>query len=357
MESFFAVEQPAPDPNWTVPDATPAYASMGVGEIQARATEALGLLGEERCTVCPRLCKVPRLHDKPGLCAVGRHAIVASYFPHFGEENCLRGWRGSGTIFFSGCNLRCVFCQNFDISWELRGERATPGRLAGMMLELQDAGCHNVNFVTPEHVVPQILEAIPPAISGGLHLPIIYNTSSYDSLDSLRLMDGIVDVYMPDFKVWTREAARRYLRRPDYPDVARESVSEMNRQVGPLVFDESGLARRGLLLRHLVMPGMLEETEAILRFVAEELGPDTYVDLMAQYYPAGLVGRGPGGSRSGPAGADGKEIKDGYEEIDRHLWREEFERAVEIGRSFGLRRLDRRSVVHAAADLAPAPAG
>jgi putative pyruvate formate lyase activating enzyme len=328
------------DRTWVVsPDWRPAYLDLGLDELAARARAGLPLLGEARCVVCPRECKVARLHDEKGLCAIGRRAVVASYFPHFGEEDCLRGWRGSGTIFFSGCNLRCVFCQNFDISWEVQGEVVTPERLAGMMLELQAWGCHNINFVTPEHVVPQILEALPIAVEGGLRLPIVYNTSSYDSMDSLELMEGIVDIYMPDFKVWTAERARRYLRRPDYPEVARRTVKEMHRQVGPLRFDERGLARRGVLLRHLVMPGLLDETEAILRWVAEELGPDTYVDLMAQYYPAGLVGKGE---------------RDRYEEIDRHLWLEEYERAVEVAVELGLRRLDRRSV---GSGLRLAPAG
>jgi putative pyruvate formate lyase activating enzyme len=317
-------------------DGTPSYLRLGTDELAARAQQALALLGHERCGVCPRLCKVDRLADHKGLCAIGRQAVVASYFPHFGEENCLRGWNGSGTIFFSGCNLRCVFCQNHDISWEVQGERVTPARLAEMMLTLQARGCHNINWVTPEHVVPQILEAVPLAVAGGLGLPIVYNTSAYDSLDSLQLMEGVVDVYMPDFKVWSQQAARRYLRRPDYAEVARAAVKEMGRQVGPLVFDPDGLARRGLLVRHLVMPGMLAETEAVLRFVAEELGPDTYVDLMAQYYPAGLVGR------------DGR---DGYSEIDRHLYREEYLEAVDVGHGLGLR-LDVRSVA-SAVRLAP----
>jgi putative pyruvate formate lyase activating enzyme len=309
-------------------DGSPLYLRLDAGEFAARVEQALALLGEERCTVCPRLCKVGRLLDQRGLCAIGRRAVVASYFAHFGEENCLRGRNGSGTIFFSGCNLRCVFCQNHDISWQVRGEPVTLTRLAQMMLELQAQGCHNINLVTPEHVVPQILEALPLAIAGGLRLPIVYNTSAYDSLDSLRLMEGIVDVYMPDFKVWSHQAARRYLRRPDYAQVARETVKEMHRQVGPLELNENGLARRGLLLRHLVMPGMLAETEAILGFVARALGPDTYVDLMAQYYPAGLVGR------------DGR---DGYQEIDRHLHRQEYLQAVAMARDLGLR-LDARSV-------------
>ncbi len=306
----------------------PAYLGLGAREVAARAETARRLLGPQRCGVCPRLCKVNRLADQRGLCAIGRHAVVAAHFPHFGEENCLRGTNGSGTIFFSGCNLHCVFCQNFDISWQVHGEPATPGRLAVMMLALQDRGCHNINLVTPEHVVPQILQALPLAIDGGLRLPIVYNTSSYDSLDSLRLMDGIVDIYMPDIKVWTSERARRYLRMPGYPQVAREAVTEMNRQVGPLQLGADGLARRGLLVRHLVMPGMGDETESVLRYVAEELGTGTYVDLMAQYHPAGLVGRN---------------NRDGYQEIDQHLARDEYQRAAAFARELGLRRLDERS--------------
>jgi putative pyruvate formate lyase activating enzyme len=306
-----------------VDDWQPPYLALHrSGELQERAARALELLGD-RCLVCPRLCKVDRLADQAGLCRVGRYAVVASHFPHFGEENCLRGHRGSGTIFFSGCNLRCVFCQNHDISWQLQGERVTPIRLAAMMLELQEVGCHNINWVTPEHVVPQILEALPIAVEAGLRLPIVYNTSAYDSLDSLHLMDGVVDVYMPDFKLWTSERSRRYLAKRDYAEVARVNVKEMHRQVGDLVFDENGMARRGLLVRHLVMPGLLDETEPILRFIAEELGPDTYVNVMAQYYPSGRTHE--------------------FEEIHRHLYRSEFERALELADELGLRRLDQRS--------------
>jgi putative pyruvate formate lyase activating enzyme len=304
-------------------DWRPSYLALHAsGELQDRAQRALALL-EDRCRVCPRLCKVDRLRDQPGLCRVGRHAVVASHFAHFGEEDCLRGVRGSGTIFFSGCNLRCVFCQNHEISWQLQGERVTRRRLARMMLELQELGCHNINWVTPEHVVPQILEALPLAVDAGLRLPTVYNTSAYDSPESLELMDGVVDVYMPDFKLWSPELTRRYLAKRDYAEVARHSVVEMKRQVGDLVMDEHGMARRGLLVRHLVMPGLLDETEAILRFLATELGPGTYVNLMAQYYPAGRTREFP--------------------EIDRHLHRSEFERALELADQLGLRRLDQRS--------------
>jgi putative pyruvate formate lyase activating enzyme len=222
--------------------------------------------------------------------------------------------------------LRCVFCQNHDISWEVRGERVTAGRLAEMMLELEAIGCHNINFVTPEHVVPQVLEALPLALDAGLRLPVVYNTSAYDALDGLALMEGLVDVYMPDFKLWTGETARRYLKRADYPDVARASIKEMHRQVGDLVLGADGLARRGLILRHLVMPGLLDETEAILRWVAQELGTSCYVNLMAQYYVSGKVGR------------DGQ-----YEEIARGLHHDEYEQALALARELGLR-LDARSV-------------
>jgi putative pyruvate formate lyase activating enzyme len=305
-----------------VSERSPYLELHASGELRERARRALGLL-DGRCRVCPRLCKVDRLADRPGLCRVGRHAVVASHFAHFGEEDCLRGRRGSGTIFFSGCNLRCVFCQNHNISWQLQGDRVTPQRLAGMMLELQAMGCHNINWVTPEHVVPQILEALPLAVDGGLRLPLVYNTSAYDSPESLALMDGVVDVYMPDFKLWSSELARRYLAKRDYPEVARHSLREMHRQVGDLVLGADGMARRGLIVRHLVMPGLLDETQAILRFVADELGPDTYVNVMAQYYPAGRTGEFP--------------------EIDRHLYRSEFERALALADELGLRRLDERS--------------
>jgi putative pyruvate formate lyase activating enzyme len=306
-------------------DVTPAYLDLPRAEVERRAAAAFELLGP-RCLVCPRLCKVDRRADVPGLCAVGRHAVVASVFPHFGEEDCLRGRNGSGTIFFAGCNLRCVFCQNWDISWgQTRGVVASAAELAAMMLELQSSGCHNVNFVTPEHVVPQILEALPHAIERGLRLPLVYNTSAYDSLDSLHLLEGVVDVYMPDFKLWTPGAARRYLKRADYPEVAREAILEMHRQVGDLALDEHGLAIRGVLLRHLVMPGMLEETAAILRFVADELGRACYVNLMAQYYPSGRVGR------------DGE-----FPELDRHLVHEEYAVALDLAQELGLR-LDPRS--------------
>jgi putative pyruvate formate lyase activating enzyme len=304
-------------------DFEPAYLALHRrGELVKRAELALKELAD--CHVCPRDCGVNRLEDKTAVCKIGRYARVSSYFPHFGEEDCLRGWEGSGTIFFASCNLRCVFCQNYDISQVMAGAEVGPARLATMMLELQDMGCHNINFVTPEHVVPQLLEALPLAVEAGLRLPIVYNTSAYDSLESLRLLDGIVDIYMPDFKLWDERLSLKYLKAKDYPSATRAALKEMYRQVGDLKVDEKGLARRGLLVRHLVMPGLPDETRAIMRFLAEEISPDTYVNVMDQYYPAAKV------------------TADKYSEINRHLHRQEHRQALQAAQSAGLWRLDER---------------
>lgn len=305
-------------------DFSPAYLPLfKSGELRQRLKLALGDL--QSCRLCPRDCDVDRLDNQHGVCKTGRYAVVSSHFAHFGEEDCLRGTRGSGTIFFSWCNLRCVFCQNYDISWLGEGRPTLPSELADMMLHLQRIGCHNINFVTPEHVVPQILEALLPAVEQGLRLPLVYNTGGYDSLESIELMNGVVDIYMPDFKLWNAETARRYLKAPNYPEAARRAILEMHRQVGPLVFEEQGVALRGLLIRHLVMPGLAEETRQILEWIAEELGPDTYVNLMDQYSPAGKVGN------------------DDYIEINRRITSKEYEAALETADVVGLRRLDYRA--------------
>ncbi len=299
----------------------PAYLrTYRSGSLQRKVKEAIAAL--EDCTLCPRDCHVNRLADKFAVCKTGRHAVVSSHFPHFGEEDCLRGWRGSGTIFFSWCNLRCVFCQNYDISWQGVGVATRTEELAAMMLELQAVGCHNINFVTPEHVVAQILEALPLAIEGGLRLPLVYNTSAYDSLHSIELMDGVVDIYMPDFKFWDAEMARQYVKAPNYPEAARQVIKKMHEQVGDLMLDEHGLALRGVLLRHLVMPGGIAGTREIMQWIARELGPETYVNVMAQYYPVGKVN-----SRE-------------YVQINRHIMSSEFDAALDEARAAGLRRLD-----------------
>ncbi len=300
----------------------PAYLALSLAELRRRAAEAVEALAS--CTACPRNCRVNRLEGKTAVCKTGRYARVASYFPHFGEEDCLRGWKGSGTIFLSWCNLRCVFCQNFDISQQGMGAETGPERLAGMMLELQARGCHNINLVTPEHVVPQILEALPLAVEGGLRLPLVYNTGAYDGMESLRHLDGIVDIYMPDFKFWDRGLALQYLRARDYPEVARPAIREMHRQVGDLVMDDAGLARRGLLVRHLVMPGGIAGTREIMRWLATEISRETYVNVMDQYYPAGRVSR------------------EKFPEINRRINTAEYREAIRVALEAGLHRLDRR---------------
>jgi putative pyruvate formate lyase activating enzyme len=293
------------------------------GILTERLAQALDELTP--CSVCPRPCRdVDRLSDKVGACRIGRYARVASAFPHFGEEDVLRGWRGSGTIFMAGCNLRCVFCQNGDISQSPAGRETTPSQLAALMLDLQAQGCHNINVVTPEHVVPQVLEALPIAVEQGLGLPLVYNTSAYDSDRSIELLEGIVDVYMPDVKLFDPEHSRRYLGMRDYPEVVRSIVPAMHAQVGDLVVDEDGLALSGVLVRHLVMPGLVDDARAILAWLAE-LSTDLYVNVMDQYRP------------------DHKVLdRDRYAEIGRPTTSAEHREAVAAARQVGLWRLDTR---------------
>lgn len=299
----------------------PAYLSLyRSGELKQRVSRALESLAN--CEVCPRECHEDRLAGKTGTCKTGRFARVNSYFAHMGEEDCLRGRHGSGTIFFSNCSLRCQFCQNYDISHLGRGQEASPDRLAAMMLELQAAGCHNINLVTPTHVLPQILEALLLAAEGGLRLPLVYNTSAYDSLASLQLLDGVVDIYMPDFKFWDSRMALKYLAARDYPQTARYAIREMYRQVGDLKFDENGLAKRGVLVRHLVMPGIVAGTREVMKFLAGELSPHTYINLMDQYAPAGKV------------------TGEKFPEIDRRITGQEYQDALAAARKAGLYRFD-----------------
>lgn len=317
------------DPRWVISrsDYMPSYLVTFETDkhvFQEKVERALQLL--RSCEVCPRNCHINRLEDRTAVCRTGRYSYVASAFPHFGEEDCLRGWGGSGTIFFSFCNLKCVFCQNFDISWEGNGQVLTPEQLAGIMVQLQESGCHNINFVTPEHVVPQIIEAIPIAINKGLSLPIVYNTSAYDSMHSLRLMEGIVDIYMPDFKFWDGELSFLYMSARDYPLIARAGIREMHRQVGPLKFDNGGLALRGLLVRHLVMPNRVSHTRDICRFIANEISRDTYINIMDQYRPEGRVLRKP----------------EKYRAINRRTTSSEYGEALAIAREEGLYRIDQR---------------
>ncbi|HID22286.1 MAG TPA: radical SAM protein [Planctomycetaceae bacterium] len=305
----------------------PAYLALHrTSELQRRAEVALRKL--EDCCVCPRNCHVNRLANQAKVCRTGRYARVTSAFAHHGEEDCLRGTRGSGTIFFAQCNLRCVFCQNWDISQTPAGRELRPDQIADLMMALQEAGCHNINFVTPEHVVPQVIEAVAEAVNRGLRVPLVYNTSAYDSCESLRLLDGIIDIYMPDFKFWEPETARRLTKAPDYPERAREAIREMHRQVGSLRFGPDGTARRGLLIRHLVMPGLGDETAAIMQWLATEVSPDTFVNIMAQCHPSFQVGQR---DRRG-------EVT--YAAINRRPTAEEIRQAFDVARRAGLWRFD-----------------
>ncbi len=270
----------------TAPPPVPRYLALAEnGALAARAAAAAARLGD--CNLCARACRVDRL--APGLrgvvCRTGAEAVVASAEPHHGEEDCLRGWAGSGTIFFSWCNLRCIYCQNHDISWAGDGRPLGAAALAELMLGLQARGCHNINLVSPSHVVAQILAALVIAAGHGLTLPLVYNTGGYDSPAALALLDGVVDIYMPDIKYADDETAHRYSHVRDYVSVNRAAVREMHRQVGDLEVDDRGIARRGLLVRHLVLPGGLAGTSEVARFLAEEVSPDTRINVMAQYRP------------------------------------------------------------------------
>jgi putative pyruvate formate lyase activating enzyme len=296
----------------------PAYLELHqTGELQQRAKAAERLL--EPCRVCPRECLAQRLQGETGVCGVAENAMISSYGPHYGEERPLVGTGGSGTIFLAHCNLCCVFCQNYEISQEGEGQVVPVRRLAEMMLDLQRMGCHNINFVTPTHQVPQILRALPLAVESGLQVPLVYNCGGYESLETLRILDGVFDIYMPDFKYGDSEAAKRYSNAENYPEVAKAAFQEMHRQVGDLTLDRRGIARRGLLVRHLVLPNNLAGTGEVVRFLAE-LSEDTYVNIMAQYRPCYRAHE--------------------YPLLARRPTREELEGALRLARAAGLHRLD-----------------
>ncbi len=302
----------------------PAYLRLlSSGELRERVAWAYEHLSI--CDVCARKCKVDRRAGQVGVCRTGERAKVSSYGPHLGEEDPLRGWRGSGTIFFSRCNLRCQFCQNHDISQSDAGYEIEAEGLASIMLELQAQGCHNINFVSPSHVVPQLMAATLIAAEAGLRLPLVYNTGGYDSMAMLELLDGVIDIYMPDMKYADAEIARRYSKIADYPRVNQIALREMFRQVGDLQIDNRGLAVRGLLVRHLVLPENLAGTDAVVQFLAREISPNTYLNLMDQYRPAYKAGHFP--------------------ELNRRITRHEYAAAVKMAQDAGLKRLDERRAV------------
>lgn len=297
----------------------PAYLKTHrAGLLEDKIAKAQRLL--ESCSVCPRDCKVNRKKGETGFCRAGFLPKVSSSSPHFGEEQPLVGIHGSGTIFLTHCNLGCLFCQNYSISHLDEGKEISIEQLSRMMVTMQSLNCHNINFVSPTHYVPQILAALPYAIALGLSVPLVYNTGGYDSVETLELLDGIFDIYMPDFKYSTEEVAEEYSQARDYPRVAKQAIKEMFRQVGDLVLDDRGIALRGLLIRHLVLPSGLAGTQDVMQFLSQDISKNTYVNIMAQYYPCGDI----------PPGSP----------LSRRISKLEYLQAVEIAKKEGITRLD-----------------
>jgi putative pyruvate formate lyase activating enzyme len=286
------------------------------GELNQRIQSLKQFLKE--CRLCPRECRVNRLNGEVGYCKAPSELVVSSAFPHFGEEPPLVGYHGSGTIFLTHCNLRCVFCQNYDISHLGRGERVTPSEMAKAMFKLQKMGCHNINFVTPTHYAPQIVASLPEAIEMGLSLPIVYNCSGYESIEVIRLLDGVIDIYMPDAKYMDEKFSKQFSNAPDYPEVLKKVLKEMHRQVGDLKTNSKGIAERGLLIRHLVMPGRVASSEAVLKFIGEEISPHSYVNVMDQYRPEYQAYE--------------------YSEISRRITHKEYLEAIQMAKRFHLYR-------------------
>ncbi len=303
-----------------MPAFTPAYIkTFKKGLLEEKINAARKILSF--CKLCPRECGVDRLSGQTGVCNTGEKALVSSYNPHFGEEAPLVGTGGSGTIFFTHCNLLCLFCQNYDISHEGFGEEVTSEQLAKIMLDLQDVGCHNINFVTPSHVVPQILSAILLAVKEGLNIPLVYNTGGYDSVETLKLLDDVFDIYMPDFKFWSSEIAEAACKAKDYPEIARNALIEMHRQVGDLTLNENEIAVRGILVRHLVLPRGLAGTGDIMKFIATDISSNSYVNIMAQYRSCGRASE--------------------IEGLSTRLTPKEFETAYQAAIEEGITRLDK----------------
>lgn len=302
------------------PSGTPKYTTLTPETLDAKVADLTARYAD--CDLCAYDCRVDRTAGRIGTCQVDNTAYVSTYFPHFGEEDCLQGWNGSGTIFLAHCNMKCVFCQNFETSHEARGEPATPTDIADMALELQDRGCHNINFVSPTHHSPHLVEAIGIARDRGLSVPIVWNCGGYERAEILERLEGVVDIYMPDVKWSDDDAAVKYSKAPNYWENIQGSLQEMHRQVGDLEIDDRGLATGGMIVRHLVMPGQVDNAKGVLRYVATELSMDSFVNVMAQYRPYYKA-----------------KTEDYYEEINRRVTVEEYREIVEYARDLGLRRL------------------
>ena len=293
-----------------------SYLSLSQDELHVRVEELRGKLAD--CDLCPMDCRVDRLAEEKRRCNSGDSLLIGSSTPHFGEERPLVGRSGSGTIFLANCNMKCVFCQNYELSQRGQGSETTPTEAADLMLELQSRGCNNVNWVSPTHFVPQLVESLSIAIEKGLEIPIVYNTGGYDKPETLKLLDGIVDIYMPDMKYSDNEAGKRYSGAPGYWEVNKKAVKEMYRQVGDLEVDNSGIARQGLLIRHLVLPEGLAGTEKVLEFIGNEISRNSYVNVMDQYKPCWHAYK--------------------YEQLDRPITGKEYQNAIDTARRLGLDR-------------------
>lgn len=274
----------------------------------------------KHCTICPRNCGIDRNSGEEGFCRTGNKPVIASWGPHFGEERPLVGTAGSGTIFFSGCNLGCIFCQNWGISHLGEGSEMSLERLSKIMLEVQDMGCHNINLVTPTHQMPMILHSIALASEKGLNIPIVYNCGGYESVELLEILDGVIDIYMPDFKYSDPQMALNYSKAKDYPEMAKAAIKEMHRQVGDLIIDKRGVAVKGLLVRHLVLPEGIAGTGEVVRFIAEEISKNTYINIMDQYHPCYKAFEHP--------------------PLDRRITTREYSNAIKIALEAGLKRID-----------------
>lgn len=299
----------------------PAFIDLPESEFERRSQELWARY--HQCDLCAYDCGVDRTAGELGACDVDDTAQVSSYFAHFGEEPVLRGSNGSGTIFLANCNMGCVFCQNFETSHQAIGEPASPSRIAQMALELQDEGCHNINFVSPTHHAPHLVEAVRIARADGLSIPIVWNCGGYERAAVVELLEDVVDIYMPDVKWASDQAAATYSKAPSYWSHVKRSLPEMHRQVGDLLVDDDGVATGGLLVRHLVMPGHIEDAKEVLSFIAEEISLDTYVNVMAQYRPHYKA-----------------KTDDRYADINRRITREEYREVVDHARTVGLSRLD-----------------
>ncbi len=295
----------------------PKYLTLSLDELEKRVDELFERLSS--CIICPKNCRVNRLEGKAGICRVKDFPVISSFGPHFGEETVLVGTNGSGTIFFTSCNLSCIYCQNYEISQQRVGDEVSHEELARIMMKLQEMGCHNINLVSPTHQVPMIAKSITIAIRKGLKIPFVYNTNGYDAIETLKLIDGFIDIYMPDAKYSNNEIAMKYSNAPNYFEVMKEAIKEMHRQVGILLVNEHGIAERGLLIRHLVLPNNISGAEEIMKFIAEEISKDTFINIMDQYYPCFKA--------------------HAYPEISRGISRREFMDAVSLAHKYGLKRL------------------